>query len=70
MPYEIRRKGNRYQVINKETGKVHSTTTHAKAQKQLKLLQGIEKDWTPTGDGAYTRKVNGKQTTIRIAEKG
>lgn len=66
MPYELRRKGNRYQVVNKDTGKVHSTTTRAKAEKQLKLLQGIEKDWTPTGDGGYTRQVNGKQVNLRV----
>ena len=67
MPYEIRRKGNRYQVVNKETGKVMSTTTHAKATKQLRLLQGVEKNWTPTGEhGVYTRKVNGKHVKLRI----
>lgn len=66
MPYEIRRKGNRYQVVNKDTGKVHSTTTRAKAEKQLKLLRAIEKDWTPTGDSTYTRNINGKPATIHI----
>jgi hypothetical protein len=66
MPYEICRKGNRYQVVNTDTGKVHSTTTHAKAEKQLKLLKSIEKDWTPAGDGTFTRNINGKPATIHI----
>lgn len=66
MPYEIQRKGNRYQVVNKETGKSHAPTTHAEAKKQLKLLQGVERNWTPTEDGAYTRKVNGKHVKLRI----
>lgn len=66
MPYAIRRKGSKYQVVNTDTGKVHSTTTKAKADKQLHLLKGIERDWSPTGDGAYTRKINGKQVKMRI----
>ena len=66
MPYQVRRKGNRYQVVNTETGKIHSTTTRAKAEKQLRVLKGIEKDWTATGDGAYTRKINGKQVKLRV----
>lgn len=66
MPYVIRRKGSKYQVVNTETGKVHSTTTKEKAEKQLRLLKGIERDWQPTSDGAYTRKVNGQQVKLHI----
>ena len=52
MPYKLRHKpGDGYQVINKETGKVHSKgTTKAKAQAQIRLLQGKEHGWTPTKD--------------------
>lgn len=66
MPYVVRRQGNRYQVVNTETGKVHSTTTKAKAEKQVRLLRGVEKGWTPTGEGAYTKQVNGRNVNLRI----
>jgi hypothetical protein len=69
MPYEIRRKGNRYQVVNKDTGHVYSTTTREKAEKQLKLLEGIERDWTPTSDGHFSRKVNGQHYKLKIKSK-
>lgn len=39
MPYGIRKSGNKYQVINKETGRVLGThPTKAKAVKQLKAV--------------------------------
>lgn len=66
MPYAVRRKGNRYQVVNTDTGKVHSTTTKEKADKQLRLLQSIDKNFTETGDGEFTRTVNGRRQTVRI----
>ena len=66
MPYAVRRKGSKYQVVNTDTGKVHSTTTKAKAERQLHLLKDIERDWQPTGDGAYTRTVNGRKVKLRI----
>lgn len=66
MPYKIERKGSRYQVVNTDTGKSHGLTTRAKAEKQLKLLQAIEHDWTPTGDGGYTRTINGRRVKMRV----
>jgi len=66
MPYAVKRKGSRYQVVNTETGKIHSTTTKEKAEKQVKLLRGIERDWQPTSDGAYTRTINGRQVKMRV----
>lgn len=66
MPYELRRKGNRWQVVNKETGKVYSTTSKSKAENQLRLLKSIEKGYTKTGDDEYTRTVGGKQQRLRI----
>ncbi len=66
MPYVVRRQGNRYQVVNTETGKVHSTTTKAKAEKQVRLLRGVEKGWTPAGEGTYTKQVNGRNVNLRI----
>jgi hypothetical protein len=66
MPYELRRKGNRWQVVNSDTGKVHSTTTKTKAQHQLRLLRQVEKGWTDEGDGSFTRTVNGKPQTLKI----
>ncbi len=43
MPYEIKRVGTYYSVVNKDTGKKHSEhSTHENAKKQLALLEGIE----------------------------
>ena len=66
MPYSIKRKGNRYQVVNTDTGKAYPPTTHAKAEEQLQRLKGIEKDWTANDDGSYTRILNGKPHTLHV----
>ena len=68
MPYAIRRKGTRYQVVNSETGEVKAeSTSRAKAERQIRLLRGIEHGWTPTGDGeTFTRNINGRKTTLRV----
>ena len=42
MPYEVKKKGGKYSVVNKTTGRVHSTTTKEKAMRQFRLLEGIE----------------------------
>jgi hypothetical protein len=44
MPYQlIRLKGNKYRVINKLTGKIHSSeTTKDKAEAQIRLLEMFE----------------------------
>lgn len=42
MPYTLKKDGKTWQVINTETGKVHSKgTTKAKAEAQIRLLHGI-----------------------------
>ena len=67
MPYAMRRKGSKYQVYNKDTGEVKAeSTSKAKAERQLRLLRGIEHGWTPTGDDTYTRKVNGRKVTLHV----
>jgi hypothetical protein len=68
MPYKVKRLGNRYQVINTETGEAESRpTTKAKAEKQLKLLRGIEHGWQPTGEpDTYTRTMNGKPVKLKV----
>ena len=44
MPYQIRRRGMHYEVINAITGKVHAKhTTKAKAEAQVRLLRSKEK---------------------------
>lgn len=44
MPYQIEKRGNKWVVINKETGKVKGThTTESKAKAQMRLLYSIEK---------------------------
>jgi hypothetical protein len=68
MPYKIKRTGNKYQVVNTETGQAKSKpTSKAKAERQLKLLRGIEHGWTPTGEpDTYTRTLNGKQVKLKV----
>lgn len=67
MPYAIRRQGSKYEVVNTETDKGHGLTTKAKAQKQLRLLESVERGWQPTGEhGTFTRKVNGKRVRLHV----
>lgn len=42
MPYMIKKSGNKYQVVNKDTGKGHGLTTKSKATRQMRLLYSIE----------------------------
>ena len=51
MPYEIKKKGTGYVVVNKETGKEHSKKgiPKTRAEKQMKLLYGIEHGMIPKG---------------------
>ncbi len=43
VPYEMRRVKGGWRVVNSRTGRVHAKrTTKAKAQRQLRLLRGIE----------------------------
>jgi hypothetical protein len=67
MPYAVRRKGNRYEVVNTDTGKSHGLTTKAKAERQKRLLEGIEHGgWRPSSDGKYTRTVQGRKQHLTI----
>lgn len=44
MPYKAKKLNGEYSVVNTETGKVHAKrTTKTKAEKQLRLLRGVEK---------------------------
>ena len=48
MPYEIKKDGDNYQVINKDTGNVKATheppDAEGKAERQVKLLESLEND--------------------------
>ena len=50
MPYESRKVSPRcWEVINTETGRVHSKcTSKAKAESQLRLLRGVKSGWKPS----------------------
>ena len=51
MPYAIRKKGSKWLVINKDTGKLKGThDSKEKAQAQIRLLQGIEHGMKPRKD--------------------
>lgn len=68
MPYAIKRKGRQYQVVNTETGDIKaSSTSKAKAEKQLRLLRGLEHGWTPTGQDTFTRKIKGRKVTVHVS---
>jgi len=50
MPYSIQKRGNKWVVINKDTGDVKGThDSEIKARRQVNLLQGVEHGWKPTG---------------------
>jgi phage gp16-like protein len=50
LPYSVRKTNGSYQVVDRETGKVHSRhTTKEKAERQRRLLEGIRHGWKPTG---------------------
>ena len=50
MPYQVKKQGDKYVIINKETGKVvgHSDTK-AKAEASVRARLGGEHGWKPTG---------------------
>ena len=59
MPYKLLRVGpDSYSVINKKTGRVHSThSTLENAQAQMRLLYGIEGGkWIPTHNISHQYK--------------
>ena len=50
MPYGIRKSGNKFKVVNKNTGNVKGThNTRSSAEKQRRLLEGIKHGWKPAG---------------------
>ncbi len=53
MPYSIRKRGSKFVVVNKDTGKVKGThSSKIKAQRQVNLLRGVEHGFKPTGKKA------------------
>ena len=50
MPYGIRKSGSKFNVVNKNTGKVKGThSSRTSAEKQRRLLEGIKHGWKPAG---------------------
>lgn len=53
MPYEIKKDGDAYLVVNTETGQVKAKheppDAEEKAQRQVKLLHEVEKEWDTDG---------------------
>ena len=47
MPYKIVHEGNYWFVVNKDSGKRRKHDSLIKAQKQMRLLQGIDHGWKP-----------------------
>ena len=58
MPYQIKKHGTKYSVINTQTHKVFSKgTTNKKAVKQERLLYGIEHGTMIRRDGMTSNKM-------------
>lgn len=54
MPYKVRRVERQgkmcYEVVNKETGRIHARcTSRRNADRQRRLLEGVEHGMTPRG---------------------
>lgn len=51
MPYDLRKKGTGYVVVNTATGKEHSKKPipKSRAEAQMRLLYGIEHGMVPRG---------------------
>jgi hypothetical protein len=66
MPYEIRKNGRAYEVVNSDTGEVHAKhTTKAKAEAQVKLLQGEDHGFNPD----KVKTINGTTYNIKYKNK-
>jgi hypothetical protein len=54
MPYEVKKEGEDYLIINKDTGETKARHTppdaEQKAKDQVKLLEGIEHGMVPHGE--------------------
>ena len=54
MPYEVRKNGENYEVVNKETQEVKAVheppDAEEKAKRQVRLLEGIEHGMVPNGE--------------------
>lgn len=54
MPYEVRKSGENYEVVNKDTGDVKAThmppDAKEKADAQVKLLHDVEGGMSDNGD--------------------
>lgn len=50
MPYKIEKRGDKWTVVNKDTGSIKGRHDSKEgAQKQVNLLRGIEHGWKPRG---------------------
>ena len=53
MPYELRKVDGGYEVVNTVTGEVRAKhTSKTKAERQIRLLRGVERGFKPTGKPA------------------
>lgn len=55
MPYTIREKGDKWEVVNRDTEEVKAThDTKEDAERQVRLLEGLEHGWEPTEGGEHS----------------
>lgn len=51
MPYKVKPTDGKFQVVNTETGAVKAkATSKTKAEKQVRLLRGVEAGWKPSAN--------------------
>jgi hypothetical protein len=63
MPYKIEKRGDKYVVVNEETGDVKGThDTKEKAVAQMRLLYGIEHGWEPSKNKKKPKTVVPKES--------
>lgn len=56
MPYAIKKRDEKFVVVNTDTGKAKGThASRSGAQKQVNLLRGVEHGWKPTGKPARNK---------------
>ncbi len=70
MPYETRKVKGGVKVVNKATGKVHAkASTPENAAAQVRLLQGAEHGWKPTGAKATVHTAKPEKPSLTPREK-
>lgn len=71
VPYQVRKAGSRWEVVNTDTGQTHAKhATKSKAAAQVRLLEGSDHGWHPTEGGTIRKTTSsGAPVTIHVQPK-